>query len=252
MNATERIARFDWHEVARALDTDGYARLPRLLSAAECRELSGLYVREDRFRKHIDLERHRFGRGEYRYFAYPLPALVARLRARLYPRLVEIANRWQETLRLDRRFPSTLPRFLSDCRAEGQARPTPLLLRYQSGGYNRLHQDIYGAVAFPLQVTCLLSRLERDFTGGEFLLVEQRPRMQSRGEAIRLELGEAIVFPTRERPVEGKRGSLRAQTRHARTIYRTRSRPTWEISRRSNAILAAREQGLSDLASARY
>ena len=167
------------------------------------------------------MERHRFGSGEYKYFARPLPPLVAALRAALYPRLARVANRWAAALGDDERFPDSHARFLARCRASDQERPTPLLLDYASGGYNRLHQDLYGAVAFPLQLTCMLRRPGVDFSGGEFLLVEQQARTQARGDAIALAAGEAIVFPTRVRPVPGPRGFTRAKMRHG--VSRVRS-----------------------------
>ena len=209
-----RISGFDWSRVAADLDERGYALLPGLLRAGECRELSSLYDRDDPFRSVISMERHRFGAGEYKYFDYPLPARVEALRHELYPPLAAIANRWQERLRVRVRFPTSHRRFVARCRASGQTRPTPLLLRYGPGGYNRLHQDLYGALAFPLQVACLLSRPDAEFRGGEFLLVESRPRMQLRGEAIALRRGEGIVFPNRERPARGVRGDHRALVRH--------------------------------------
>ncbi|MEE9606874.1 MAG: 2OG-Fe(II) oxygenase [Myxococcota bacterium] len=212
--SAQRAARLDWKGIRADLDERGYARVPSLLSAAECRALRRLYADEQHFRKTIDLERHRFGRGEYKYFAYPLPPLVAQLRTQLYPRLAAIANDWMKALGVRRRYPTSLARFLAHCRQRGQARPTPLMLDYTEDCYNCLHQDLYGDVAFPLQLTCLLSRPGRDFAGGEFLLVEQRPRMQSRGEAIALREGEAVIFPNRERPVRGARGCYRTQLRH--------------------------------------
>ena len=221
-----RIEALDWGRVAERLDRDGHALLPRLLRAAECRALAGLYGCDARFRSTISLERHRFGAGEYRYFDYPLPALVASLREALYPPLARIANGWQEALGTPLRFPPDLRGFLRTCHADGQTRPTPLLLRYGPGGFNCLHQDLYGAIAFPLQVAILLSDPVRDFGGGEFLLVEQRPRQQSRGEAIALRRGEAIVFPNRERPVEGARGVYRAQLRHGVSRVRSGERTT--------------------------
>jgi hypothetical protein len=208
-----RVAALDWEGVGRELDRLGHARLPKLLTPSECRALARLYPDDARFRKTVDMERHRFGRGEYRYFARPLPAPVASLRRSLYPHLARIANRWQARLGGER-FERTLAAFLRRCAAAGQQRPTPLLLRYRAEGFNNLHQDLYGSVAFPLQVAICLSRPERDFRGGEFLLLENRPRQQSRAEVIALEQGEAVVFPTRERPVEGARGWLRAGMRH--------------------------------------
>jgi hypothetical protein len=221
-----RIADFDWHEIEASLAERGHARMPGLLSPSECQELVGLYAVDDSFRSTIDMQQHRFGVGEYRYFSNPLPALVRTLRTALYPRLRQIANHWQEQLNQDERYPARLSTFLAECRERGQTRPTPLLLRYEANGYNCLHQDVYGEVAFPLQVACLLSRpgsqlpgaaggnAECDFSGGEFLLTEQRPRMQSRGEALVLSQGEALVFPNRNRPVEGTRGVYRATVRH--------------------------------------
>ena len=210
-----RVSRIDWTRLETDLDAGGYARIPGLLTAAECRGLQSLYPEPRHFRKKVDLARQRFGDGgDYQYFARPLPARVAQLRTALYPGLARIANRWQKTLGSRRRFPRSLRSFLAQCHEAGQEQPTPLLLRYGAGGYNRLHQDLYGAVAFPLQVAVLLSNPERDFSGGEFLLVEQRARMQSRGDAIALRRGEAVVFPTRERPVRGARGVSRAQMRH--------------------------------------
>jgi hypothetical protein len=215
--------RIDWDEVARELDERGHARLPRLLGARECARIARLYDDVDSFRSFVDMGAHRFGEGEYRYFANPLPPLVRELRESLYPPLAEIANRWQQQLGSERRFPKRLRDFLGECADAGQLRPTPLLLRYGTGGFNNLHQDRYGDVAFPLQVVVLLSRSSvdqgrdgrpADFTGGEFLLVEQRPRQQARGEVIALARGEAVVFPNAERPVQGVRGAYRAQVRH--------------------------------------
>lgn len=224
-----RIAALDWAALGDALDTDGYARLPSLLTRSDCRALTQLYAAEPNFRTTISLEQHRFGRGEYKYFSYPLPPLVAELRESLYPRLATIANHWNRRRGIPQRFPKSLRTFLSRCHREGQTRPTPLLLHYTTDGYNRLHQDLYGSVAFPIQLTCLLSRPGTDFTGGEFLLVEQRPRMQSRGEAIPLEAGEGILFPTRDRPVVSKRGFTAAQTRHGISRVRSGERNTLGI-----------------------
>jgi hypothetical protein len=203
-----------WMRVAADLDRWGFARIPRVLSARECERLAALYSRDAAFRKTISMDAHRFGSGEYRYFRYPLPPRVQRLREAFYPKLAQIANAWQARLGDSARFESTLAGFLGRCHSEGQPRPTPLLLHYEAGGFNNLHQDLYGAIAFPLQVTILLSRPSVDFEGGEFLLVEQRPRQQSRGCAVALERGEAIVFATRERPVDGVRGVYRAALRH--------------------------------------
>jgi hypothetical protein len=209
-----RVGRIDWKRAADSLDRWGYARIPHVLAARDCERLRGLYARDELFRKTISMDAHRFGSGEYRYFTYPLPARVQQLRERLYAPLARIANAWQQRLGDPLRFESALAGFLQRCHDAGQKRPTPLLLQYREGGFNNLHQDLYGAIAFPLQVTIQLSRPGADFTGGEFLLVEQRPRQQSRGCAIALAQGEAIVFVTRERPVEGTRGVYRAALRH--------------------------------------
>jgi uncharacterized protein len=210
-----RLTRYDWPRLGGDLDARGWARLPALLAPGECETLRSLYAERRRFRSFVDLAAHRFGEaGDYRYFAAPLPRTVRSLRAALYARLVPVANRWRERLGRDEPHPASHAAFLADCRAAGQTRPTPLLLRYQAGGYNCLHQDLYGSVFFPLQVVVLLSRPGRDFDGGELLLVEQRPRMQSRGEAVTLAQGEGIVFANSERPVEGARGPYRVQMRH--------------------------------------
>ncbi len=229
MPRASRLSGIDWSKVARDLDADGYARLPALLGAAECRELAALYAEPRRFRKRVVMEQHRFGAGEYQYFAYPLPALVRTLRMGLYARLAPIANAWLARLGSRERHPDSHAAFLERCHARGQTRPTPLLLHYRAGGYNRLHQDLYGVIAFPLQFTCLLSAPGVDFTGGEFLLVEQRARMQARADAIALELGEGIVFPTRERPVASARGAARAQHRHGVSVVRSGERTTLGI-----------------------
>ena len=210
-----RAAALDWERIAEELDSVGHARVPGFLDAAECRALAALWGEPARFRKRVDLAQHRFGDvGEYQYFAYPLPGPVEALRRALYAPLARIANAWQQRLGARERFPAALDAFLARCRREGQKRPTPLLLRYAAGGYNRLHQDVYGAVAFPLQVACLLSHPERDFRGGEFLLHEQRPREQARVEVVALGQGEAVVFPNRERPAPGPRGDRRVRVRH--------------------------------------
>ncbi len=210
----------------RSLNTTGWAKTPRLLAPSECAELIRLWEDEDRFRARIEMARYRFGEGAYKYFQYPLPELVAELRALLYPPLAAIANRWQEALGERERYPERLEEYLARCHRAGQTRPTPLLLRYEAGGYNCLHQDLYGDLAFPLQVTCFLSRPDQDYTGGEFLLVEQRPRAQSRGEAIRGEQGEAVIFPTRYRPVRGARGHYRVVMRHGVSTVRSGERCT--------------------------
>ena len=208
-----RVAALDWDAIGRGIDEVGYAVTPRLLGAAECDALIRMFGDDRYFRSTVDMGRHRFGEGQYRYFREPLPPLVAELRASLYPRLAPIANRWAAALGTER-YPGDLKGWLARCASKGQERPTPLLLRYVAGGFNCLHQDLYGALAFPLQVAIALSRRDVDYDGGEFLLVEQRPRAQSRGEAIALERGAAIVFPNRHRPVAGTRGSYRVTVRH--------------------------------------
>jgi len=219
-----RLARLDWSAIARQLDERGHAVTPPLLTAAECRAVEALWNDAGRFSSHIDMARHRFGVGEYRYFAEPLPVVVARLRTWAYARLAPTANRWIAALGRDERFPETLAAFTTYCATRGQHRPTPLLLRYAAGGYNCLHQDIYGAVAFPLQLTLLLSRPGRDFDGGEFLLVEQRPRAQSRGQVVQLAQGQAVIFPNRYRPESGTRGAYRVNVRHGVSELRSGER----------------------------
>jgi uncharacterized protein len=208
------MARMDWKRIALELDERGYALVPALLGAEQCADLVALYDERARFRSRVVMERHRYGVGEYKYFSYPLPGVIARMRTALYRGLAPLANRWERRLGGTRRYPATLKEFLAQCHAAGQSRPTPLLLRYQAGGYNCLHQDLYGEIAFPFQLTCMLSRPGRDFDGGQFLLMEQRPRAQSRGEAVALEQGSAIVFPNRFRPVAGARGERRVTLRH--------------------------------------
>ncbi|MBA2920763.1 proline hydroxylase [Sphingomonas sp. MAH-20] len=203
------------------LNAQGCAVLPELLSREACAEARKWWTEESLFRSRVDMARHGFGQGEYRYFAYPLPDRVAKLREQLYPSLAAIANRWAERLGQDRRFPESHAAFLTECHAAGQGRPTPLILRYQAGDWNALHQDVYGDHVFPLQVAVLLSAPGRDFEGGEFVLTEQRPRMQSRAEVVPLAHGDAVVFPVRERPVRGSRGDYRVQMRHG--VSRVRS-----------------------------
>ena len=224
-----RLARIDWQAAASSLDARGFAGLGQLLSARECATLVRLYARDAPFRSSVDMASHRFGVGSYRYFASPLPPLVESLRMRLYPPLARIANRWQQQLGGDERFPEQLADFLSRCAGEGQQRRTPLLLRYEAGGYNCLHQDLYGSVAFPLQVVIGLHRPEVDYQGGEFLLVEQRPRAQSRGQAVTLARGTALVFPNSVRPVRGANGFQRVKTRHGVSEVRDGLRMTLGI-----------------------
>ncbi len=204
----------DWKEIESSLDEHGYAKTPVVLAQHQCEDLTDLYKDDKNFRSCIVMERFRFGSGEYKYFADPLPALVQSLREQFYPPLAAIANRWMERFGSDERYPESLTEFLEMCGVNGQTKPTPLLLRYEEGGYNCLHQDIYGDIAFPLQLTCFLSRRNVDYTGGEFLLVEQRPRAQSKGEAISTEQGEMVIFTTRYRPVKGTRGYYNVNMRH--------------------------------------
>ncbi len=210
----DRIAALDWEGIERDLDARGFATTGKLLSTAECGDLIALYDDRERFRSRVVMERFRYGVGEYKYFARPMPPLVEQARVALYRRLAPTANRWAKALGDDAGYPASLARYLEVCRAHAQTRPTPLILRYEAGGYNCLHQDLYGEIAFPLQFTCALSRRGIDFEGGELLLVEQRPRAQSRGDAIALDVGEAIIFANRFRPVAGVRGYYRATMRH--------------------------------------
>ena len=207
----------DWEKVGAALDERGSAVVEGLLAPEQCRVLAALYEEEKIFRSRVVMARHGFGRGEYKYFAYPLPDVIAELRTALYGPLADIANRWNPGAR----FPSEHRAFLRRCHAAGQRRPTPLLLRYEAGDYNCLHQDLYGEHVFPLQLTILLSAPERDFTGGEFVMTEQRPRMQSRAEVVPLGQGDAVIFAVNERPVRGTRGTYRVKLRHG--VSRVRS-----------------------------
>jgi hypothetical protein len=221
-----RVADLDWTAIERSLWAWGYARTPPVLTAAECAELVAMYADETRFRSRIDMARYRFGVGDYKYFAAPLPPLVQALRTHTYPPLAAIANQFEAALDTATLHPTDLAALQAVCRRRGQTKPTPLLLHYEAGGYNCLHQDVYGDVVFPLQLTCFLSRPGVDYEGGEFLLVEQRPRAQSRGEAIAPEQGEMIVFPTRHRPVQGARGWYRAAMRHGVSRVRRGTRYT--------------------------
>jgi len=197
-----------------ALDLNGWTILKQAIAPSQCRALIDMYTDEKRFRSTVTMARHGFGRGEYRYFAYPLPPPVDALRAALYPTLVATANRWNETLKSETRYPASLPAFLKRCHEAGQRQPTPLLLKYGPGDYNCLHQDLYGEQVFPLQVAILLSAPGKDFTGGEFVLTEQRPRMQSRASVVPLEQGDGVVFTVNHRPVTGSRGPYRVTMRH--------------------------------------
>jgi hypothetical protein len=217
----DRLERVDWQRISTDLDDQGSATIEGLLTHSECRSVSHWYTDDTLFRSRILMASHAFGRGEYKYFTYPLPQLVATLRGGFYPRLVSIANRWSERLRTQTRYPSAHSRFLSSCHAAGQTRPTPLLLRYGLGDYNCLHQDLYGGSVFPLQLTVLLSQPGEDFTGGEFVMTEQRPRMQSRAEVVSLQRGDAVIFAVHHRPVSGTRGVYRVNLRHG--VSRIRS-----------------------------
>jgi uncharacterized protein len=223
------LGRFDWTQVRLELDAAGVAVLPGLLGAAECRALAELYGDESLFRSRIVMSRHGFGRGEYQYFRYPLPPVIAGLRAELYPRLAPIANRWNELMRVKVHYPATHAEYIERCHAAGQVRPTPLLLKYGVDDYNCLHQDLYGEQVFPLQVTVLLSRPGEDFAGGEFLLVEQRPRRQSRAEVVPLRQGDAAVFAVNHRPVQGARAAYRVKLRHGVSRVRRGRRQTLGI-----------------------
>jgi hypothetical protein len=209
-----RIERLDWDRARAELDAEGWSRLGAVLTASEQRGLIATYRDAPRFRSTVDMARHRFGRGEYRYFANPLPPLVGALRASLYARLAPLASQWAAALGRDEPYPPTLAKYLTRCHAAGQQRPTPLLLRYLAGDYNCLHQDLYGDLAFPLQVVIPLSAPGRDYEGGELIFSEQRPRSQSRATAVVADAGEAIAFTNRERPVRGTRGIYRVQMRH--------------------------------------
>ncbi|NMO19677.1 2OG-Fe(II) oxygenase [Pyxidicoccus fallax] len=226
----ERVEALDWEHIAAELDTQGCATVRGMLTPAECAGLAELYGGDDTvFRSRVVMARHGFGKGEYKYFAYPLPDSVSVLRTALYPRLAPIANRWNETLGIDVRFPEAHAAFVERCHEAGQTRPTPLLLRYVEGDYNCLHQDLYGEHVFPLQVAFLLSAPGDDFTGGEFVLTEQRPRMQSRAEVVPLGQGDGVVFPVHHRPVKGTRGHYRVNMRHGVSRLRSGQRHTLGI-----------------------
>ena len=227
--ADGRVDGLDWSAAARDLDAFGAAHLPGLLPAKECRAIAAFYSDEQQFRSHVVMARHGFGRGEYRYFKYPLPGAIASLRSAFYARLAPIANAWNARMGVATRYPKAHAEFLKACRAAGQERPTPLLLQYGEGDYNCLHQDLYGDLAFPLQVAILLSEPGTDFTGGEFVLAEQRPRMQSRPEVVPLRQGDAVAFAVSNRPVEGTRGVYRVNLRHGVSRVRCGRRYTLGI-----------------------
>ncbi len=222
----DRVAALDWTDIGTQLDQFGCATIAPLLSAGECVAVASRYDDDTIYRSRVVMARHGFGRGEYKYFAYPLPDLVAALRASLYPPLAEIANRWNEQMGFDQRYPAGHAAYLKRCHAAGQTRPTPLLLQYGAGDYNCLHQDVYGELVFPLQAAFLLSRPGEDFSGGEFVLTEQRPRMQSRAEVVPLRQGEGVIFPVHHRPVHGTRGVYRVTMRHGVSRLRDGKRHT--------------------------
>jgi uncharacterized protein len=222
----ERVQALDWEQIEADLDAQGSAVLEHLLPADECQQLSALYAQDELFRSHIVMGRHGFGRGEYKYFRYPLPDIIAELRSALYARFAPIANHWNAAMGIDVRYPDTHADFITRCHEAGQLRPTPLLLQYGAGDYNCLHQDLYGEHVFPIQVAILLSEPARDFTGGEFVLTEQRPRMQSRPEVVPLRQGDAVAFAVHHRPVQGTRGVYRVNLRHGVSRVRSGHRHT--------------------------
>jgi hypothetical protein len=221
-----RVGGYDWASVSAHLDAHGWAMLPKLLTPSEAAVVAGFFNDDSRFRSHIIMARHGFGRGEYKYFAYPLPDKVADLRTALYARLVPIANRWNESMGIDVRYPDAHADFIERCHKAGQMRPTPLLLQYGEGDFNALHQDVYGEHVFPLQAAILLAEPQKDFTGGEFVLTEQRPRMQSRAEVVPLDRGDGVVWAVRSRPVQGTRGTYRVNMRHGVSRLRSGHRHT--------------------------
>jgi hypothetical protein len=221
-----RVEAIDWQRIGADLDARGCAIIEGLLSSDECAALASLYPDDTRFRSRVVMGRHGFGRGEYKYFSYPLPDLIAELRPALYAPLTQVANRWNEAMGIDIRYPADHAAFLKRCHDAGQTRPTPLLLQYGTDDYNCLHQDLYGEHVFPLQVAILLSEPGKDFTGGEFVLTEQRPRMQSRPEVVPLHRGDAVVFAVHHRPVQGTRGFYRVNLRHGVSRLRSGHRHT--------------------------
>ena len=227
--AFDRVEAIDWTTLSAALDADGFAVIPKLLDRETCRAVTAVYPDDSKFRSHIHMARHGFGRGEYKYFSYPLPDPIASLRTALYPNLATIANRWNEALGDPKRFPADHAAFLKRCHGAGQKRPTPLLLQYVPGDYNCLHQDLYGEHVFPLQVAILLSEPGEDFSGGEFVITEQRPRMQSRASVVPLSRGDAVVFAVHHRPVQGTRGVYRVNLRHGVSVLRSGRRHTLGI-----------------------
>ena len=228
-SAEARISAYDWRALASDLDAYGCAVLPALLSQAECRDVAALYGEESPFRSRVHMARHGFGKGEYRYFAYPLPDLVQGLRTALYPRFADIANAWNGRMNVGQRYPRDHASYLEACHRAGQSKPTPLLLQYGPGDFNCLHQDVYGEFVFPIQAATLLSAPGADFLGGEFVLTEQRPRMQSRAEVVPLDQGDAVVFAVHHRPVRGSKGDYRVNLRHGVSRVRAGMRHTLGI-----------------------
>jgi hypothetical protein len=225
-SAEERLRRYDWEAVSSDLDAQGNAVLRKLLTPAECAGIAALYPHEEHFRSHVVMARHGFGKGEYRYFKYPIPELLGGLRTAFYPHLSAVANAWNERMGIEQPYPESHADFLELCHAAGQTRPTPLLLQYAAGDFNALHQDLYGDLAFPIQVAVLLSKPGRDFTGGEFVLTEQRPRMQSRAEVVPLRQGDAVAFAVHNRPVRGTNRYYRVNLRHGVSRLRSGHRHT--------------------------
>jgi hypothetical protein len=225
-SAESRVAAQDWRALVSDLNVHGCAVMEKLLSPDECAEIAALYPREEHFRSHVVMARHGFGKGEYRYFRYPLPDMIEGLRTAFYPRLAAVANDWNEKMGVAQRYPADHAAFLERCHGAGQTRPTPLLLQYGPGDFNCLHQDLYGALAFPLQVAILLSEPGEDFTGGEFVLTEQRPRMQNRAEVVPLRKGDAVIFAVHNRPVRGTKGYYRVNLRHGVSRLRSGRRHT--------------------------
>lgn len=225
----ERVEAVPWNEVSRDLDAEGNAVITSILSPDECDEVRSLYQNEKIFRSQVVMERHGFGRGEYRYFSYPLPELITTMRTSFYPHLVPIANRWNEAMGINVQYPATHADYIQRCHRAGQNKPTPLILKYGMDDYNCLHQDLYGEHIFPLQIAVLLSEPDRDFTGGEFVMTEQRPRMQSRPIVVPLRKGDGVVFAVHHRPVQGKRGVYRVNLRHGVSRLRSGSRYTLGI-----------------------
>jgi hypothetical protein len=221
-----RVASIDWEVAARNLDSLGYTVIEKMISPNDCDSLAKLYSHDELFRSHVHMKRHGFGQGEYKYFAYPLPPVVSALRQSIYPHLVPVANDWNERMKIDVRYPAAHDTFVARCHDAGQTRPTPLLLNYHQNDFNCLHQDVYGEHVFPLQVVILLSQPDDNFTGGEFILTEQRPRMQSRAEVVPLKKGSAAIFAVHHRPVQGTRGNYRVNMRHGVSRIRSGTRHT--------------------------